>query len=173
MGKILTDQYVSVIYCGSAIRQNSLFILKTPSIIDITKVTKNLKNTKAIGYDNIPVSIIKQNSEYIIPCIREIINESFTSGTVSANIKISKITPIHKTGDKKDYNNYRPISILPVFDKIITKIVNNQLMEYLSKNDIINSRQYGFRPNSNTTNALFDIVTVIQSHIPLMVREIS
>lgn len=79
-------------------------------------------------------------------------------------MKISKIIPIFKGGDKEDFNNYRPISILPIMDKIITKLINNQLIRYILKHKILNSQQYGFRPKSNTST-LYDLVTTAQNHL--------
>lgn len=117
-----------------------------------------------MGFDNIPTVLIQNNKKYLIHVIKEIINKSLKTGVVPDNLKISKITPIHKAGNKNNPENYRPISILPNLDKIISKIVNNQLMEYLQDNKLINDYQYGFRLKSNTQSAIFDIVSTLQNH---------
>lgn len=129
---------------------------------EIETAIKKLKNTSAVGYDNIPTAIIKQNAEHLKTAIKTIINSSLTTGQVPNNMKISRITPIHKSGDTNNPSNYRPISILPIIDKIMSKLINEQLMNYIDNHKILDNRQYGFRPRSNTATALFDLVTNIQ-----------
>jgi len=68
--------------------------------------------------------------------------------------KIAKVIPIHKKGDTKDFNNYRPISLLPVFSKIIESAVKNQLVSHFERNDIFSKKQFGFRANQSTADAV-------------------
>ena len=77
--------------------------------------------------------------------------------------KTSKLIPIYKNGDSSKFENYRPICIAGIIDKIIQQIVNQQLLDYLENNNLICSQQYGFRPNSGTINALMDITNDIQN----------
>ena len=56
-----------------------------------------------------------------------------------------KVSPIHKTGERNDANNYRPIPVLPTTARIFEKLIYEQLYDYLCKNDILGSRQSGFR----------------------------
>ena len=72
-------------------------------------------------------------------------------------LKISKITPIYKKDDKHCVKNYRPISILPVVSKVIDKIVYNQLYSYFTKNNYLNTNQYGFRKNFSTEHAILEL----------------
>ena len=62
-------------------------------------------------------------------------------------IKVSKVIPIYKKGDKLLFSNYRPISLLPSLSKIFEKIILIQLIEYLDTNNIITAHQYGFQQN--------------------------
>ena len=66
-----------------------------------------------------------------------------------------------KGGDKTDMGNYRPISVLSVFAKVIEKIVFSQVYEYLNKNSLLCSQQSGFRPNHSTTTALLNVTESI------------
>lgn len=59
------------------------------------------------------------------------------SGIVPKDLKISKLVPINKNGDKNDPSIYRPISILLIMDKIVSTLVNEQLIKYLKKHNII------------------------------------
>ena len=73
------------------------------------------------------------------------------------NWKRSKIIPIHKSGDKTSPNNYRPISILPSVSKVLEKLVQVQLAEYLKSNSILSEAQSGFRKYHSTMSALVKV----------------
>ena len=67
----------------------------------------------------------------------KLINNSFSTGLVPDELKIAKVCPIYKNGDRAQFSNYRPISILPSFSKLYEKLVCNRLMNYLSKHSIL------------------------------------
>ena len=87
-----------------------------------------------------------------------IINNSLAMGLVPNMAKLAKIIPIYKAKDKKDISNYRPISILPVISKILEKVVHKNVYTFLEKNKVIYERQYGFRKNRSTVNAITELV---------------
>ena len=60
--------------------------------------------------------------------------------------------------------NYRPISLLPIIANTLDTILNNQLMDHLTKHNLISPTQYAFRPNSSTTTALQTIINNIHQH---------
>ena len=76
-----------------------------------------------------------------------------------------KVTPIHKGGSTQHINNYRPISLLSIFDKIIEKVLHKWLNSFLENNDILFHNQYGFRRNNSTVFALIQITEKIKSSI--------
>ena len=76
---------------------------------------------------------------------------SLETGYVPKEFKISKVVPVFKDGDKHDFNNYRPISLLSSFSKLFEKIVANQLVRFLNSHNILYKHQYGFRANHNTS----------------------
>ena len=65
-------------------------------------------------------------------------------------MKIVKIGPLFKKGDKLDIQNYRPISVLPVFFKVLEKIKYHRLLPFLKKFSILTDEQNGFRSNKPT-----------------------
>jgi hypothetical protein len=71
-------------------------------------------------------------------------------------MKIAKIIPIFKKGDKEDASNYRPISITSSFSKVYEKVFLNRLQSHFEQNDIINPQQHGFQKGKSTVTALFD-----------------
>ena len=77
-------------------------------------------------------------------------NLSFSQGEFPSPLKIATVTPIFKAGDPELPTNYRPISILPVFTKVIEKIVCKRLNKYLHDKDILSKSQFGFRRGLST-----------------------
>jgi hypothetical protein len=69
--------------------------------------------------------------------------------------------PVFKNGDKKNVANYRPISILPSFSKILEKIMYIRPMKHLETSNILAVEQFGSRPSSSTEQASFDFINNI------------
>ena len=79
-------------------------------------------------------------------------------------MKVAKVTPIYKKGDKENPGNYRPISVLPLFAKVLEKMVNNRLLNFLEKNETLYKHQYGFRTKYSTKLSLINLINdVIKS----------
>ena len=70
------------------------------------------------------------------------------------NQKFGKVTALFKKGDRCEANNCRPITVLPTISKILEKAVHVQLYANLKNNEIITSKQFGFRPKLSTGTAL-------------------
>ena len=70
--------------------------------------------------------------------------------------------PIHKGGSTQDINNFRPISLLPIFDKIIEKMMHRRLYDFLEHHSILFENQFGFRKNNSTAYALREITEKIK-----------
>ena len=88
-----------------------------------------------------------------------IINQSIESGHVPVTMKLAKVVPIYKSKDKQMLNNYRPISLLPIFSKILEKVIHHRLFNFLNINNILFASQYGFRKNHSTVNAVTELVS--------------
>ena len=85
------------------------------------------------------------------------------TGVFPQALKIAKVVPIFKKGDRTKVNNYRPISILPVFSKIIEKIMKNQITVYFERNFLFSEVQFGFRNNKSSQAAIEKLVTAIMN----------
>ena len=79
-------------------------------------------------------------------------------------MKIAKVVPIFKSGDKHIFNNYRPISILPAFSKILEKIVANKLMKFLETYKLLYKHQYGFRHKYSTMHPINHLLDQIATN---------
>ena len=78
------------------------------------------------------------------------------TGIFPACLKIARLTPIPKGGNLTNADNYRPISVLPIFSKIFEKVVYKQLYKYFEQNNIQYEHQYGFRKHMSTVQALLN-----------------
>ena len=81
-------------------------------------------------------------------------NNSVISECFSNEWKKANVIPVHKKGDKKIINNYRPVPLLPICSKIFEKIVFNSLSEYLEDNKLLNCNQSGFRSGDSCVHQL-------------------
>ena len=127
----------------------------TPGIVKT--IIENMKN-KSSHIDTYPIRIIKSLSDILSPIICNIINDSFENGYFPNFCKTAKVIPLFKSGEKTDVQNYRPISILPIFSKIIEKVVHHQLYGFLQRNRILSPNQYGFRKKLSTSDAIADML---------------
>ena len=76
-------------------------------------------------------------------------------------MKIAKVTPVYKAGDSSDLGNYRPISVLPCFSKILERIMYKRLYKYLQENKILYCKQFGFQAGHSTDHAIIQLVDQI------------
>ena len=81
------------------------------------------------------------------------------------NMKTAKVIPVYKSGDKNLFTNYRPISLLPQFSKIIERMFNNRIISFIEKKQIFHNSQYGFRSNHSTFMALTENIENITNAI--------
>ena len=73
-------------------------------------------------------------------------------------MKIAKVAPIFKGGNNLKAENYRPISVLPVFSKILEKIMYNRVYDYFVENKLLFSKQFGFQKNTSTEHAILELI---------------
>jgi len=134
---------------------------KHASTHEISKIFESLKLKNSCGYDEIPIKILKLTTPFIISPLTFICNKSLSTGIFPERLKYAQIWPIYKKGDKQLITNYRPISLLTSFSKIFEKLIFTRLHRHLYTNGILAKEQYGFRSNSSTENAAYDIINEI------------
>jgi Reverse transcriptase (RNA-dependent DNA polymerase) len=100
---------------------------------------------------------LKVSIKPVASIIAILVNHSFEHGYFPDALKIAKVCPIFKSGDKKQFSNYRPISILPSLSKIYEKAMHTRLVDYLNKNKLLVNNQYGFRANHSPYMAMLDM----------------
>jgi len=77
-------------------------------------------------------------------------------------LKYAVVKPILKNGDRSNMSNYRPISLLPAFSKVLEKVIYVRMYQHLiNNNNILVDKQFGFRPMSSTMTATFSLINEI------------
>jgi len=150
----LPSEYLSGFY------PNSMFLGPVDEH-KIIQTAKQIKSKLSTGTDNISTKLMKSVIEEIAVPFAHIVNQSFLSGTVPTQMKVAKVVPIFKSGDKKLLNNYRPISLLPAFSKLLEKIMCAQLTNFLDQNNIFYKHQYGFRKHHSTIHPIIHLLNHI------------
>ncbi len=129
--------------------------------VEVINTVKCFRPKTSKGYDGISIKTVKDTINNISSPLSHIINMSFAKGIVPKQLKIANIVPIFKSGPKNNFNNYRPISLLPAFSKIFEKIVSKRLVTFLEKNDILYRHQYGFRKDHSTIHPIIQLLNHI------------
>ena len=111
---------------------------------EIVKIIKDLNPNKASGYDDIPTKLIKAVAHSLSPFLSSIFNSCLESGHYPDGLKIARVTPLHKGGSKSERKNYRPISILSVFNKIFETMIKRRLLNFWKKYNVFVPTQFGF-----------------------------
>ena len=114
----------------------------------------NLEVGKSPGHDGISVTIIKWCLPYILAPLVAIFNAFLKLGTYPKIYKLAKVTALFKGGIDSEVDNYRPISVLPVLNKVFEKIIHNQLIDFLDSHNVLSKNQFGFRRKHSTSHAI-------------------
>ena len=79
-------------------------------------------------------------------------------------MNLTFISPVHKEGDVKNCENYRPVSITPMFAKLFERILLNYVNEFLQKETILNDTQFGYQINKSSTDAVLQLFEALQEN---------
>ena len=101
--------------------------------------------------------IIKEVIDDIVRPLTYVCNQSLQS-VFPNNMKLAKVIPIFKNGEKHHMENYRTVSLLPQFSKILEKLFVKQLDVFIDKYRLLSEHQYGFRKNRTITYAVLEMV---------------
>lgn len=141
------------------------FVLLNTDNSEVFTTLMNLRSASAPGWDNIPTMFLKIANKLVVPIITHLTNLCFEQGIFPPALKIAVITPIHKNGKTDDPTNYRPISVLTSISKIIEKILNSRLINYLNRYNLLSNTQFGFRSGRSTEDAVITLSSKIIAQV--------
>ena len=141
------------------------FFISPTTAMEIQDMINSLKNNKASGPFSIPSKLLKLIKVPISKPLEILYNYSFSIGKVPQDFKVAKVIPVFKKGCKTDIDNYRPISLISVFNKLLEKLMYNRILKFIEKHELLYPKQFGFQSNHSTEHALLCIVDKIQQSI--------
>ena len=90
---------------------------------------------------------------------------SIVTGIIPETFKIGIVTPVYEGNDKEKLSNYRLISVLPCFYKILEKVIYKRVIKFLDTHDILTENQYGFRAGRSTQQAVIELIDKVSMAI--------
>ena len=130
---------------------------------DVETAINSLKNKNCEGHDRIPVRILADGKLLLLKPLTQLFRKIYQTRQIPEQWLISKIIPIHKKGQTKNVENYRPIANLCSCSKIFEKLILQRIrkLEFDNKIDLTGKSQHGFKPNHSTLTAGLKLQTLI------------
>ena len=129
---------------------------------NIYDIVKDFEDKKSCDFSGISPFLIKRIIDSVAEPLCYIFNKSLETGVVPDQFKLAKVTPVFKKGgDPTNLSDYRPISLLMIFSKIIEKFVAMNLKSYLCENNIINKFQFGFQEAHSTYHPMIHLLNSV------------
>ena len=144
-------------YFNSNRFRDSTFSLKPVDEETVLKIIKTIKSN-ALGVDGVSLNMVLLTLPQTLYVITAIVNLSIKTGIFPKIWKDSIIKPIPKVSHPTEFKDLRPVSILPFMSKILEKVVCMQINEYLLSNNILPTKQSGFRAGRSTATAQIDVI---------------
>ena len=145
-------------FTQAKLRPSDEFCIRPIDETSVFSMLTKLNVNKSAGIDSLGPRLLKLSAPIISKCVAHMINRSIDSGFFPDELKVAKVTPIFKKGDRSDPGNYRPISILPTISKLYERHVASQIYEYLSTFNLLHVEQSGFRQFHSCQTALTKLI---------------
>lgn len=128
---------------------------------EIKTIIKSFKPKTSAGLDDISAKLLKYCSTALISPLASITNLSLSQGHFPSAMKQTKVYPKYKSGPQTEPNNFRPISLIPTFSKVIERVVLKRLMDHCEKFSLLTDSQHGFLKGRSTTTAIIKFAEYI------------
>jgi hypothetical protein len=138
----------------TASQANKVIFLTPLTAKEFYDIADKVCRKKSAGADGVPGNILKQVIVYMMPIMTHIINASFEQGQFPSKLKTAKIVPIFKKGNRALVENYRPVSVLSIFSKMMERAFCTRVVTFLEKENVMNKQQHGFTKRRSTTSAV-------------------
>ena len=131
---------------------------------EVNSIIKLLKCSSP-GWDSISAVVVKTAAKSFLKPLTHIMNLSLTTGVFPSELKIARVIPLLKAGDPMQFSNYRPVSVLPLFSKILERLMYNRVISFINKHNLLYLFQFGFRKGYGTNMAMIYLVDKISNAI--------
>ena len=138
------------------------FFLTPVHYDELIKEIKSLNPKKSIGPGNISAKIINLCPNIFAENLTKIFNRAIEKCEYPVQMKMAKVIALYKKGKRYEANNYRPISLLSISNKLLEKLLCRRVMKFLNANNILFKFQYGFRKLHSTTHALIEFTDSVR-----------
>ncbi len=135
------------------------------SEMDICNAISRLGPSQVSADDGITGYMLKCVKTEICPILKYIFNLSIQKRVFPSQWKMAIVTPLFKSGQTDDPNNYRPISVLSTLGKILERCAHSQCYDYLSSHNILHPSQSGFRKGYSTDTCVIDLLDNIYREV--------
>ena len=139
---------------------NVIFNINPVTGDEITKIMGPFKDG-ATGWDTLKPSVMKNIKEYVKYPLAHICYIFFFTGVFPKELQLANVAPVFKANDEMIFANYRPVSVLPVFSKLIERLMYNRLVSYINENHLLYKYQCGFQAGKATYMALIVLIKKI------------
>lgn len=141
------------------------FIFSSITTHEVSKALKLIKSSSSCGHDGISNKLLKMLLPVISEPLAQIFNECIELNYFPEQLKIARIIPLYKEGNRKLVNNYRPISLLPSIDKVFEKIIYKRMISFIDKYKLINEQQFGFQKNKSCIHAILSFTEEMRKQL--------
>ena len=139
-------------------KSDSILTNNELSIEEFKKAFDSLEINKACGFDDINPNMVKISYDELKMPLFHICKISLKVGTFPDEMKIAKIKPLFKAGERDIISNYRPIS---VFSKLLERIMYNRVYTHITANNLLYNKQFGFQNKCSTEYAILQLTKEI------------
>ena len=129
--------------------------------IDKSEIDEIIQDLNPNKSSDMSPRILKLFRGVLSPTLAILFNNCIYGGVFPDVLKIARVIPLFKTGDRNNVSNYRPISILPTISKIFEKLIHKRIVKFLDAHQVIYRKQFGFRKKHSTVHALHTAITQI------------
>jgi hypothetical protein len=151
-------------------RSSPLVIFRPTSQVEILKALSSLRSTSSFGEDEISCNLLKKCVTPILEPLCILFNHSLERGIFPNIYKRARVIPLLKKGDPSFTKNYRPISLLSSFGKLLEKLVYWRIESFLEGSRVFRENQYGFRKERSTVDCIESHLNHIVSLLDKKVR---
>ena len=145
--------------------QSESMFLKSISENDVMYAINNCKNKFSLDCYNLNYFFIEKVSDCLAAPLQLLFNRCIELEQYPESLKITKVIPFFKNGNKDDPSKFRPISLLAIIGKVFERIIFDRIQNYLNVFEILSDSQFGFRHGKSTVDAIATLIEEIRSNL--------